>query len=211
MKTFLFQGDSITDAGRSFDEYDGRHSYGYPTFVAGELGRQFPGQIQFVNRGISGNRVVDLYARIKSDFINVKPDFITILIGINDVWHEFSDNPNGVADEKYFKVYCNLIEELKEALPDTTIIILEPFVLKARATEDKWDAFRAETEKRAASAKKVAEKYSLPFVPLMAKFDELAKTAEPSFWLEDGVHPAPAGHAVIADEIIKKFNELELI
>lgn len=211
MKTFLFQGDSITDAGRCFDEYDGRHSYGYPTFVAGELGRQFPGQIQFINRGISGNRVVDLYARIKCDFINVKPDFMTILIGINDVWHEFSDNPNGVSDEKYFKVYCNLIEELKEALPDTTIIILEPFVLKARATEDKWDAFRAETEKRAASAKRVAEKYSLEFIPLMDKFDKLALTAEPSFWLEDGVHPAPAGHAVIADEIIKKFNELGLM
>ena len=67
MKKFLFQGDSITDAGRSFDYDDGRGSYGYPTFVAGKLGVKYPGQIEFINRGISGNRVVDLYARIKRD------------------------------------------------------------------------------------------------------------------------------------------------
>lgn len=210
MKKFLFQGDSITDAGRSFDYDDGRGSYGYPTFVAGKLGVKYPGQIEFINRGISGNRVVDLYARIKRDFINVKPDVITILIGINDVWHEFGDDPNGVSDEKYFRVYCSLIEELKEALPDTTIIILEPFVLKASATQDKWAEFRSETEKRAKSAKKVADKYSLPFIPLMDKFDSLAMTAPADHWLLDGVHPAPAGHEIIAEAIVDKCEELKL-
>ncbi len=210
MKRFLFQGDSITDAGRRFDCFYGGESFGYPTFTAGKLGVKYPGQIEFINRGISGNRVVDLYARIKRDFINLKPDIITILIGINDVWHELNDDPNGVSDEKYFKIYSMLIEELKEALPDTTIIILEPFVLKACATQENWDIFRTETVKRAKSAKRVAEKYSLPFIPLMDKFDSLAKTAPAAHWLSDGVHPAPAGHEIIAEAIVAKCEELKL-
>ncbi len=210
MKKFLFQGDSITDAGRNDNYDDGRESYGYPTFVAGKLGVKYPGKIEFINRGISGNRIVDLYARIKTDFINVKPDVITILIGINDVWHEFGDDPNGVANEKFFKIYCMLIEELKEALPNTTIIILEPFVLKASGTKDNWDTFRLEAEKRAESAKRVAEKFSLPFISLMDKFDSLAKIAPAEHWLLDGVHPAPAGHEIIAESIVDKCEELKL-
>lgn len=176
MKSILFQGDSITDAGRS-RENDANTGVGYPTLVGGELGLKYPNQYKIYNRGISGNRIVDLYARIKVDIINLKPDIMSILIGVNDVWHEFGSQ-NGVDADKYYKVYSMLIEEVKEALPDVGIMIMEPFVLKASQTEnteecpDKWNIFNAEVKKRAVKAKEIARKYDLPFISLQDKFDE---------------------------------------
>ena len=108
MKTILFQGDSITDAGRvDIDEGVGSclFGYGYPILLASEYLRKRKGEIEFINKGVSGNRIVDLYARIKDDIINFKPDVMSILIGVNDVWHEFYESPNGVDAEKYYKIY----------------------------------------------------------------------------------------------------------
>ena len=124
MKLILFQGDSITDAGRDFN-YDPDMGYGYATMTAGKILVDYPGQFRFLNRGISGNRIVDLYARIKKDIINLAPDCLSILIGVNDVWHEIGER-NGVSAEKFQMVYDLLIREIKEALPETKIIILEP-------------------------------------------------------------------------------------
>ncbi|MBR2411699.1 MAG: SGNH/GDSL hydrolase family protein [Clostridia bacterium] len=200
MKTIVFQGDSITDAGRNRDR-DSERGIGYPTLVAGELGYKYPAEYDFINEGVSGDRIVDLYARIKRDIIHRRPDYLTILIGINDVWHEINER-NGVENKKFFRVYCSLIEELKAVLPDLKIFILEPFVLKASATEKAWSVFRRETEMRAESAKAVAEKYGLFFIPLQEKFDEAATKAEASYWLSDGVHPTAAGHELIARELI---------
>ena len=205
MKTILFQGDSITDAGRSRDN-DADRGTGYPTLISAELGLKYPGEYKFINKGISGNRIVDLYARIKCDFINLKPDYLTILIGINDVWHEIG-NRNGVDNDKFFRVYCNLIEEIRAMLPDIEIFILEPFVLKASATEKSWRVFRKETLMRAESAKAVAEKFGLTFIPLQEKFDEAEKKACASYWLGDGVHPTAAGHELIANEVVKALEK----
>jgi len=199
MKTIVFQGDSITDAGRNRNN-DNERGIGYPTLVAAELGYKYPGEYVFINEGVSGNRIVDLYARIKRDIIHRRPDYLTILIGINDVWHELNER-NGVDNKKFFKVYCDLIEEIKAVLPDIKIFILEPFVLRASATSKNWAVFRRETEMRAASAKAVAEKYELTFIPLQEKFDEAKKKAEASYWLLDGVHPSAAGHELIAREV----------
>lgn len=206
MKTILFQGDSITDAGRSRED-NTNLGLGYPTLVKGELGFENPGEYQFLNRGISGNRVVDLYARIKADIINLKPDVMSILIGVNDVWHEFG-NQNGVDAEKYYKIYSMLIEEIKEALPDIKIMILEPFVLKACATEGEWDGFSTEVYKRAEKAKAIAEKYDLTFIPLQDKLNEAEKLCPADYWLKDGVHPTTMGHELIKREWIKAFKTL---
>lgn len=206
MKTILFQGDSITDAGRS-RENDANTGIGYPTLVKAEIGYEFPDQYVMYNRGISGNRVVDVYARIKKDIINLKPDVMSILIGVNDVWHEF-DFQNGVDADKYFKVYSMLIEEIREALPEVKIMILEPFVLRGTATEAVWEDFSAEVYKRAEMAKKIAKSYSLPFITLQDKFDEAVKSAPESYWLRDGVHPTTAGHELIKREWIKAFKQL---
>lgn len=204
MKTIVFLGDSITDAGRNRDN-DNERGIGYPTLVAAEMGLDYPGEYAYINEGVSGDRIVDLYARIKRDIIQRRPDYLTILIGINDVWHEINER-NGVENKKFFKVYSMLIEEIKAVLPDIKIIILEPFVLKATATEKAWNVFRRETEMRAESAKAVADNFGLGFVPLQKLFDEATDKAEPSYWLSDGVHPTAAGHEIIAREVVKALK-----
>lgn len=201
----LFQGDSITDAGRNYQN-DLIKGFGYATLVSAELGFDYVGKYEFINRGISGNRIVDLYARIKKDIINIKPDIMSILIGVNDVWHE-SMEFNGVDAEKFEKIYNMLIEEVKTALPDIKIMILEPFALKGTATEEQWDLFRSEVEKRANVAKSVAEKNKLIFVPLMDKFDNMDKVSPANYLTWEGVHPTLAGHELIKREWIKAFKQ----
>lgn len=206
MQVILFQGDSITDANRS-RENNADMGLGYPTLVSGELGFQYPNQYLMYNRGVSGNRVVDLYARIKMDIINLKPDYMSILIGVNDVWHELGEQ-NGVDADKYFKIYSMLIEEVKAALPNIRIMILEPFVLKASATKERWEEFHSEVMKRAEKAKELSKKYDLVFIPLQEKFDEAAKLAPSDYWLADGVHPTTAGHELIKREWMKAFQKI---
>ena len=173
MRIVLF-GDSITDMGRDrkLDTPDYRCSYGhgYPIFIAGDLYRQDPNKHQVINRGISGNRIVDLYARIKSDVWNLQPDVLSILIGINDIWHELEFN-NGVDVVRFEKVYRMLIEDTLEKLPNVKIMILEPFIEKGTATEAKWESF-LEVKEYAKVAKKIAEDYNLIFVPLQSVIDE---------------------------------------
>ena len=106
MKKILFQGDSITDALRQRWETSVYNGSGYATLVSAHLGYEYPNRFEFVNRGISGNRITDLISRIKCDFINLEPDYLSILIGINDVWHEISSK-NGVSEEKFERYYNN--------------------------------------------------------------------------------------------------------
>ena len=207
MMRILFQGDSITDVSRARDN-NVNVGMGYPLLLKAHLGYYEPEKYEFINRGISGNRIVDVYARIKCDIINLKPDVMSILIGVNDVWHELAESPNGIDADKFFKIYDMLIEEVKEALPEIKIMILEPFVLKASATEEQWDTFNSEVKKRAQMAKKIAQKHNLPFIPLQDGFDELNKKAEASYWLSDGVHPTAMGHEFIKNEWLKAFKTL---
>ncbi len=207
MKRVLFQGDSITDAGR--DRENGYNlGNGYPNLVAAELGFEKPGQYEFINRGIGGNRSIDLLARIKIDGINLKPDIMSILVGVNDVWHDLGLK-NGVDSETYELYYDLMVSQILKSLPKIKLIILEPFLLKGLRTEEEWDTFRSETEKRAAASRRIAEKYDLPFVPLMQKFDEAEKRAPSDVWLLDGVHPTAAGHELIAREWIAAFKKIE--
>ena len=204
----LFQGDSITDAGRNKDVQNGiSMGEGYPDLINGRLSVDEPGKVSFLNYGISGNRVVDLYARIKRDGWNQQPDVISILIGVNDVWHEFSfGDPNGVDAERFQRVYEMLIEDTKKVLPNVKILILEPFTLKGTGNEAYWEVFDKEVRLRAAAAKAVAEKYDLIFVPLQERLDKACELCPADYWLADGVHPTPAGHQLIADAWIQAFR-----
>ncbi len=208
MKTILFQGDSITDCGRSRDN-DNFKGTGYALRITGKLGLDYPGEYKFINRGVGGNRITDLYARIRYDMINLEPDYMSILIGVNDVWHEVGGRCDGVPAEKFEKIYDMLLSEVLEACPDIKIMILGPYVTRSTATEPFWDFFSTEVAKREAVAKKLAEKYNLKFVPLQCKFDEaVAKQPEP-YWTAEGVHPTEAGHELIAREWIKAFEEIK--
>jgi lysophospholipase L1-like esterase len=202
----LYMGDSITDAGRNRNAGSQLSiGQGYPLLTCAQLGLKYPGKFEFINNGISGNRVVDMYARIKADVWNLNPDVLSILIGVNDVWHEFG-GLNGVETERFDKVYRMFIDDTLAVLPNIKIMILEPFVLSASATEGNYEEFRGEVEKRAAVSKKIAEDKGLIFIPLQDKFDKAAETVSASYWLADGVHPTPAGHALIAEEWIKAFE-----
>lgn len=210
IKTILFQGDSITDAGRN-KENDFFMGYGYANMVAGELSADYPYKYKFYDRGISGNRSVDLYARIRGDMINLMPDMMSILVGVNDVWHEYTKQ-NGVSAAKYEMVYSLMIEELLQALPNLKIMILEPFVVPGSATQNteehphRWDFFKKEVALRAAAAKRIAQKYDLPFVPLQEMFTAVSKDAPESYWVRDGVHPTNAGHTLIKRAWIEAFK-----
>ncbi len=207
MKKILFQGDSITDACRTREEFFDLGK-GYPNLVSAEVGYDYPNEYEFINRGISGNRITDLLTRVKCDMINLEPDYMSILIGVNDVWHELG-NKNGVCAERFECYYNMLIEEVKEALPNIKIMILGPYVLQGIATADKWDDFRSEVEKRAECAKRVAEKNNLLYMPLMEVFNEAAERVSPEYWTADGVHPTPAGHELIKREWLKGFEKLK--
>ena len=201
----LFQGDSITDAGRNREDGSSK-GMGYPTLVAAKLGFDYPNEYEFINRGISGNRISDLFARIKQDMINESPDVMSILIGVNDVWTEILGS-FGIREELFEIIYDLLINELKRALPNLRIMIMEPFVLKGTATEHSLKEFKTEVALRGAAARRVAEKHGLEFIPLQEKFEEAAKHATESYWLYDGVHPTAAGHELIAREWIKQFTK----
>lgn len=208
----LFFGDSITDMNRLRDHEDGTvYSYGvgYPNFIVGELSYKEPTRYEFINRGISGNRIVDLYARAKIDAWNHKPDVLSILIGVNDVWHEIS-RENGVELPRWERIYRSLIAETKERLPDTKIIICEPFILEGSATdgEERWERF-LEVKEYAKVAKKIAEDYGAYFVPLQEKFDEATKECGTEPYLFDGVHPTAAGAKLIATEWLKAFEKIK--
>lgn len=201
MKTFLFQGDSITDAGRDDENQDNFGlGCGYALLLASEIEKNNKGKIKFINRGKSGDRITDVYARIKEDIINLKPDYMSILIGVNDVSHELTMNC-GVTPKKFGMIYELLIEEIKESLPEIKIIILEPFVLKGTATEKLWSDFNCEVRKLADVSKQVAQKYNLKFVPLQDKFDELSADGDTRYWSVDGIHPTSAGHQIIKEEL----------
>lgn len=145
---------------------------------------------------------------------HLKPTYMSLLIGVNDVWHELGGGHNGVSVEKFEKIYNMLITEILEELPNTKILIMEPFVLEAGATAateaepERWEYFSIEVPKRAAVAKRVAEKYNLPFVALQDIFDDACKIAPASYWLRDGVHPTAMGHWLIKNEWIKVFQNL---
>ena len=206
MKIVLF-GDSVTDAGRdkNVDFTLASYGHGYAKFVAGELLTQDPTKYQIYNRGNSGNRVVDLYARIKKDVWNLQPDVLSILIGVNDVWHDLLDVSNGVDLPRFEKIYRMIIEDTLERLPNVKIILCEPFVLEGTATQEALERF-LEVKEYAKVVKKLAIEYGCNFLELQEDFTRKASEFGPEYYLSDGVHPNIAGARLIADKWMQLFN-----
>jgi lysophospholipase L1-like esterase len=203
MKTILFQGDSITDAGRN-RELPKDLGHGYPCLAASKIALSMPGCYRFYNRGISGDRIVDLYARLKRDIINLKPDYMSLLAGVNDVWHEL-DFSDGVSRERFKTLYRMLLHEVLTALPDIKIMLLEPYVMMGSATEVYFAELQSEILRRAEIVRELAEEFELPFIPLQEPLLKLSKETCSENFLEDGVHPKPAFHQYIADRWLEVF------
>jgi lysophospholipase L1-like esterase len=207
--TLLFQGDSITDAGRDraktgANDFRGLGT-GYPLLLGAELRAQYPERdLQIFNRGISGNTVTDLQNRWQADTVAIAPATLSILIGVNDIWH-VRDKPHDGAAAKYESGYAALLANTRKALPGVRLIVMEPFVLRVGAVSDAWfpefDDFRN-------AAKRVAKGANATFVPLHDMLQDLAKHGGPAYWLGDGVHPTFAGHQAIAKQWLKVVGKL---
>ena len=205
----LFYGDSITDAGRSYDVQlpNQQLGRGYVSYAATRLFDEDLAAYDIYNRGVSGNRIVDLYARIKANCWNLEPDVLSILIGVNDVWHEV-EFQNGVELDRFEKMYRVMIEDTKKVLPNIQMMLCEPFVLEGLATSAKYDQF-LEVYKYAEVVKKLAVEYGLYYLPLQETISKAAANATVEEYLADGVHPAEAGAKLIANEWLKAFDEIQ--
>lgn len=199
--TVLFQGDSITDAGRQNRQKPKPNDQnsmgnGYACMAASSLLTQKPDlRLSIYNRGISGNKVHQLDARWQSDCLDHKPDILSILIGVNDIWHGLKGKYDGTV-QRYENDYRGLISRTRKALPNVQLVICEPFVLRCGAVTEKWFP---EFERYRASARKVADEQGSLFVPFHEMFEQAIKFAPPHHWAKDGVHPTPYGAALMAD------------
>jgi len=201
--TILFTGDSITDCDRNRTEENinaNAAGWGYANLLKSTLLHDYPQLgLTIYNRGISGNRVVDLYARAKEDCYNLRPDIISILIGVNDLWAEYRRG-EGVEAAKYHKVYNLMLAEARDKLPNVRFVLLEPFSLPGgfETVQGRYDEWCGELAERQAIVKGLAKSYDAIFVPLQAAFDAACAKALDTYWLYDGVHPSEAGHMLIA-------------
>jgi acyl-CoA thioesterase I len=201
--TVLFQGDSITDAGRSRDN-DGDMGRGYAALVAAWFSALYPErEVTFINRGISGNRTKDLAVRWQRDCLDLKPTWVSILIGINDTWRHYDANdPTPV--EEYATHYRTVLESVCETL-HPALIILEPFLLPVPADRAGW---RTDLDPKIAVARSLAAEFGAHYIPLDGLFAAATTKREMGFWLPDGVHPSPAGHALIAQAWLRTVQAI---
>jgi lysophospholipase L1-like esterase len=203
--TVLFQGDSITDGGRARTGTDMNHIMGqdYGYLIAAHIGADIPDRnIHFLNRGISGDRVGDLALRWHEDTIALKPDILSILVGINDQFG--SKGPTTV--EEFEAAYDKLLAETVAALPTTKIVLGEPFLLPAAKHAANYAQELAELKKRQAAVARLGTKYHLPVIDYQQVFDDALAHAPAAYWCWDGIHPTYAGHALMAREWLRVTN-----
>jgi lysophospholipase L1-like esterase len=197
----LFQGDSITDMARGRGT-DPNHILGhsYVFLIAAKFGAAFPErELDLVNRGIGGNTVLDLEKRWQKDTLDLKPDLLSILIGVND--------NKAVPVEQYEKVYDKLIADAKAANPKLKLVLGEPFGLPTGARKETWESWNDGLIKRCAVVAKLAKSHGAALVKYQAAFNEAAKRAPADYWIWDGVHPTYRGHQIMADEWVKTVRE----
>ncbi|WP_184543210.1 SGNH/GDSL hydrolase family protein [Mucilaginibacter sp. FT3.2] len=203
-KTILFQGDSITDGGRSTDT-DWNHVYGqdYDYLITARMNYDYPERdFKFFNRGISGNTVGDLAARWQKDTLDIKPDLLSILIGVNDVYGVIVKGGKATAED-FGNTYDGLLAQTKKALPNVQLVLCEPFILNVGMVSKDPETWTREVQKRQPIVKQLAIKYNALYVPFQQAFDKALLKAPATHWIWDGVHPMPAGHELMAREWLK--------
>ncbi len=200
----LFQGDSITDHGRDRSD-PACVGTGYAMIASAwftachpELG------VQFANRGVSGDQTSHLLERWQEDCIDLVPDWISILIGINDSWCTLGDDPRARTIQDFEADYVALLEMTRQQLPGTGIIICEPFLLDIANLDPR---FRLAVDPRIHIARRLAREYADVYVPFDGLFQAACMHQAPEFWAEDAVHPSKSGHALMARAWLQAVGE----
>lgn len=204
----LFQGDSITDMGRNRDRKEPNDNSGlgasYPFIAASQLLLNHAGKnLKIYNRGISGNVVPQLAERWEEDCISLKPNVLSILIGVNDYWHTLGGGYKGTL-QSFRDAYTKLLEDTVKALPNVKLIIGEPYAIPGVKTVDNswFPAFKGYQD----VARELAEKYNAPFIPYQKIYEKAIQLAPGKYWTPDGVHPNTAGDALMARAVLDVFK-----
>ncbi len=200
----VFQGDSITDGGRARSGNDYNHTMGqsYAYLIAARLGALLPErQLTFLSRGNSGNTISDLAARWQKDTLDLKPDILSILVGIND---SNAKMPMDIFEQTYDKVLADTVA----ALPKVRLVLCTPFTLpvEPRGHKNDFAPWDANVKERTQIIVKLAAKYHAAVVNLQPLLDEGCKKAPGSYWMWDGIHPSYAGHGLLAEEWLRVVN-----
>ncbi|MDQ2730496.1 MAG: SGNH/GDSL hydrolase family protein [Armatimonadota bacterium] len=198
----LFQGDSITDGGRGRSE-DPNHILGqdYAYLIAARFGAEMPERnLTFLNRGVSGNKISDLQARWKSDTLDLKPDILSILIGVNDVG-------GSVPIDQYEQGYDQLLKDTVAALPNVRLVLCEPFTLPVGNVKEHWEEWHAKIVAEQTAVARLATKYHCPVAHFQKALDDGCLRAPADHWIWDGVHPTYSGHQLLADEWTRTVDQ----
>ncbi len=202
----LFQGDSITDAGRLNRENPEDLGKGYAYLVAADLTSKND-DYEILNTGIGGHTTLNLLARWKKDCIDLNPDVLSIYVGINDCWRNYYPVASGVDVELYETAYRLLLEEVRKKLPDTIVIIMGAHACHGKDTDAIYTELSEGIAINRGIAKKLAEEYGHAYIDVQEIMDKALTIAEAEHWTIDGIHPTPAGHRLIADEWERVFEK----
>ena len=198
----LFDGDSITDAGRDRDDLES-FGYGYVALVIEHLRRQYANlELQFINRGVGGDTTRNMLERFDRDILAHKPDWVSIAIGVNDVWRFFDPAPNeAVLTDEFETNYRKLLEPLQDK---AGLILVSPFLIEP----DRGDPFRVQIDHYGAAVKSLAPEFGALFVPFQEAFD--ASSLEPSAFSGDRVHPNETGSELMSQTFLRAIDAQDL-
>ena len=205
---FLFQGDSITDGNRGRNA-DPNHimGHGYAFAVASRVGADFSESgFTFYNRGISGNKIADLQKRWQTDTLDLKPDVLSILIGINDTHALVNEPDKATSIESFEKIYRDLLTESRQLNPQLILVLGLPFAYLGNRTKEKWAVWQEDTFKRQAIVRKLAAEFNAILVDYPSLFDKITQKPNLEYWIWDGIHPSVFGHELMARLWIKEVS-----
>jgi lysophospholipase L1-like esterase len=207
VSTVLFQGDSITDGNRTRNK-DWNHvmGHGYAYTIGSKLWFENPDRaFQFFNRGVSGNTITELTARWQTDTLDLKPDLLSILVGINDAGRAIKGDTTCTV-KQFEDDYRSLLHQTLEKLPNVQLVLCEPFMLPVGRLIPLWDAYKQEVTGRKEAIVRLSREFKTIYVPFQSAFDQALSRAPADYWIWDGIHPMPAGHELMAREWLAKVG-----
>lgn len=200
----LFQGDSITDAWR---DRENPHDMGegYPHYASAMLRDVFPDvDFEFINLGIGGDRTTEILARLESDIIEQQPDIVSLLVGINDVWHRYlPDIGRETTDEQFEENLRTILSAIKERT-SACILLMEPFLLEE--VDPQKSEMTEELVRKQAIVRRLGEEYADAYLPLHKYLHTAAE--EQSFYSADGVHLTADGACAVGEVYLGAITPL---